>query len=134
MRFTLITPGRVLADEPAAAAVRAEDASGQFGIWPHHADFLTTLAVAVLSWRDQAGTTRFAALRGGVLMVASGDVRVATPEAVLADDLAQLAAGTLARLASDQAAERRARQVASRCEQQVLAELARDSRRERGLA
>lgn len=128
MRLTLITPGRVLVDEADVAAIRGEDASGQFGILPQHADFLATLIVSVLSWRSANGTTTYAALRGGVLTVEGGDVRVATPEAVLAASLDSLAAETLARLARDQAAEQRAHQVVTRCEQRVLAELAREVR------
>ena len=37
--------------------VSAEDASGGFGIQPHHADFLTTLSVGVVSWRSSRRCT-----------------------------------------------------------------------------
>jgi F-type H+-transporting ATPase subunit epsilon len=128
MRLTLITPGQVLVDEPAVAAIRAEDASGHFGILPQHADFLTSLTVSVLTWRSEAGKTSFAAVRGGLLTVEHGEVRVATPEAVLADSLDSLEADILARLTRNEAAEQRAHQVVRRCELQVLAELAREIR------
>jgi F-type H+-transporting ATPase subunit epsilon len=131
MRLTLIIPARVLLDLDQVASVRAEDASGQFGIWPHHADLITVLTVSVLSWRRLDGGADFAAVRGGVLTVAGGEVRVATPEAVLADSLDALAAGTLARLRSDQQAEERAHRVMARCERQLLAELARAGAPER---
>lgn len=128
MRLTVITPACVLVDQADVAAIRAEDASGQFGILPQHADFLTTLTVSVLSWRGADGATTYAALRGGVLTVERGEVRVTTPEAVLASSLDSLAADTLDRLARDQAAEQRTHQVVARCEQQILAELAHEVR------
>jgi F-type H+-transporting ATPase subunit epsilon len=31
--------------------LRAEDASGSFGILPGHAPFLTALAISIVSWR-----------------------------------------------------------------------------------
>ena len=34
--------------------LRAEDDTGAFGILPGHADFLTVLAVSVVTWRDDA--------------------------------------------------------------------------------
>ena len=43
-------------------SVRAEDASGSFGILPGHADFLTSLAPSVVRWRRRDGRAAF--LRG----------------------------------------------------------------------
>lgn len=109
MRLRIVTPLSVIVDEE-AESLRAEDASGSFGIRPGHAPFLTALAVSILSWKT-AGVERFCALRGGVLTVTGdtiGDttVAVATREAVPGEDLATLDAEVLARFQSDADEER----------------------------
>ncbi len=48
MRLRIITPLAVVVDEDGVLALRAEDASGSFGILPGHADFLTSLAISVV--------------------------------------------------------------------------------------
>ena len=91
MRLIVSTPLAVVLDTDNVAHVRAEDASGAFGILLRHADFLTTLAVSVLTWRDTQGREHHVAVRGGMLAVRGGDlVSVATPEAVAGDDLQRL--------------------------------------------
>jgi len=50
MRLRIITPLFVVVDEDGVLALRAEDATGSFGILPRHADFLTRLAISVVSW------------------------------------------------------------------------------------
>ncbi|TDE41053.1 F0F1 ATP synthase subunit epsilon [Antarcticimicrobium sediminis] len=105
MRLRIVTPLSVVVDEE-ADSLRAEDASGSFGIWPGHAPFLTALTVSILSWK-KAGVERFCALRGGVLTVTGGStVAVATRAAVAGDDLATLDAQVLARFKADDDAER----------------------------
>ncbi|MEJ0047670.1 MAG: hypothetical protein WDN04_17260 [Rhodospirillales bacterium] len=61
MRLRITTPLALAVDEPDVRAVRAEDASGGFGILPHHADFLTRLAMSVLSWERADGTRHYCA-------------------------------------------------------------------------
>lgn len=91
MRLTVTTPLQVVLSEE-AVSIRAEDASGGFGIQPGHADFLTVLPASVLRWRG-AGDWHYCALRGGVLRVSGGDrVEIACREAVPGDDLARLEA------------------------------------------
>jgi F-type H+-transporting ATPase subunit epsilon len=105
MRLRIVTPLSVVVDED-ADSVRAEDASGSFGIRPGHAPFLTALAVSIVSWKT-AGRERFCALRGGVLTVTGGStVAIATREAVAGDDLATLDAQVLARFQSEADEER----------------------------
>jgi F-type H+-transporting ATPase subunit epsilon len=78
-------------DAEDAAHVRAEDETGAFGILPGHADFLTALAVSVVTWRDQRGMEHYIAVRGGMLEVRGGNtVVIAAREAVCSDDLHQL--------------------------------------------
>lgn len=105
MRLRIVTPLSVVVDED-AISLRAEDASGSFGILPGHAPFLTALAVSIVSWRT-SDAEHFCALRGGVLTVGNGsDVDIATREAVTGDDLATLGADVLARFRSDADDER----------------------------
>ena len=105
MRLRIVTPLSVVVDED-ADSLRAEDASGSFGIRPGHAPFLTALAISILSWKT-AGAERFCALRGGVLSVTRGStVAIATREAVASDDLATLDSDVLARFQSDADEER----------------------------
>ena len=53
MRLRIITPLSVVVDEDGVLALRAEDATGSFGILPRHADFLTSLAISVVSWESE---------------------------------------------------------------------------------
>jgi len=97
MKLSISTPFSRLLDEAEVVSVRAEDASGLFGILPGHADFLTVLRVSVLQWRDPREQEHFVAVRGGMLSVQGGDrITVATPEAVSGDDLHRLEAEVLA--------------------------------------
>jgi F-type H+-transporting ATPase subunit epsilon len=107
MRLRIVTPLDVVVDQDGVTAVRAEDASGGFGILSGHADFLTSLAVGVVRWTGADGRRGFCAVRRGVLSVAGGrDVSVATREAVAGDDLATLDRTVLARFRDDMEAER----------------------------
>lgn len=105
MRLTVTTPLSVVVDEE-VDSVRAEDASGSFGILPGHAPFLTALAISIVSWKHAEGE-RFCAVRGGVMTVTGGAVvAIATREAVTGDNLATLDAEVLARFRSDADAEK----------------------------
>lgn len=107
MRLRITTPLAVVVDEPGVLALRAEDATGSFGILPHHADLLTSLAVSVVSWRCAAGSRRFCAVRRGVLSMTKGqEIAIATREAVPGDDLATLEQTILKRFSDDLEAER----------------------------
>ncbi len=70
MRPRIITPLTVVADDEGAQALRAEDASGSFGILARHADFLTSLALSVVGWGSGDGQSHSCAVRYGVLSVA----------------------------------------------------------------
>ncbi|HUS96354.1 MAG TPA: F0F1 ATP synthase subunit epsilon [Hyphomicrobiaceae bacterium] len=109
MRLRIITPLSVVVDED-IDSLRAEDASGSFGVQPGHAQFLTALAISIVSWR-KAAVERFCALRGG-LMTVGGEksshtlIDIATREAVTGDDLTTLDREVLARFQSENDAER----------------------------
>jgi F-type H+-transporting ATPase subunit epsilon len=107
VRLRIITPLELVVDEVAVSAVRAEDATGSFGILAGHANFLTSLAVSVVEWKRIDGTRRYCAVRRGMLSVSGGtDVAVATREAIANDDLKTLDATVLARFRADIELER----------------------------
>jgi F-type H+-transporting ATPase subunit epsilon len=107
MRLRIVTPLELIVNEDAVAAVRAEDATGSFGILAGHADFLTSLTISVVDWRRANGTRGFCAVRRGMLSIARGDdVAIATREAIAGDDLATLDATVLARFRADIEQER----------------------------
>jgi len=90
LHLVITTPMAVLADTE-VTAVRAEDASGGFGILPGHADLLTVLPDSVVRWRNRAGSLRYCALHSGVLTVTGGrEIAIACREGQLGDDLAEL--------------------------------------------
>lgn len=115
MRLLITDPTEVIADHADVISVRAEDASGSFGILDRHADLLTVLPISVLAWRHADGHTGFCALRRGVLTVRGGkEVSVATRQAQLGTDLDTLEQAVLARFRAEAEAERSARVAATR--------------------
>jgi len=98
MKLKIVSPVDVIVDEENVTAVRAEDASGGFGILQGHTDFLTVLAVSVVSWTRNDGTEGHAAVRGGVMEAHDGEtISVATREAVVGASLGSLRDEVLAR-------------------------------------
>lgn len=133
IHLLLTSLGAVVAEVRGVRAVRAEDASGAFALWPGHADFLTVLGVGVLSWRigpaEGEGAWRHVALRRGVLTLRRGcELSIATREAVPGEDLKQLEDEVLRRLAQRQHAEDEARRQSRQLEIQALRELVRPLR------
>jgi F-type H+-transporting ATPase subunit epsilon len=107
MRLRIVTPLAVVVEEDGVQALRAEDASGGFGIMPGHADFLTSLTISVVTWKRRDGKPRFCAVRRGVLTVAAGEeIGIATREAVLGDDYTRLDQDVLRRFRADFEVER----------------------------
>jgi F-type H+-transporting ATPase subunit epsilon len=107
MKLRIVTPLSVVVDEDRVLAMRAEDASGSFGILQGHADFLTSLAISVVSWKSKDAVAHYCAVRRGVLSVTNGrNIVIATREAVTGDDLATLDKIVLARFEADQESER----------------------------
>lgn len=125
MKLRIITPLAVVVEEANLMSLRAEDASGGFGIQPGHAGFLTSLTVSVVSWKGAAGTQHYCAVRGGVLSVgpATGggqEIAIATREAVTGDDLATLDRTVLARFRADTEAEHTERVESTRRQLDVI--------------
>jgi F-type H+-transporting ATPase subunit epsilon len=110
MELVIATPTAIVVNADNVHYVRAEDSTGAFGIQSGHADFLTALAISVLTWRDDAGLEHYAAVRGGVLRVRQGrSVEVATREAILGDNLKNLREGVLAHMSKHAETEQAAR-------------------------
>ena len=92
---------------------------------PGHADFLTTLSICVVRWRNGAGE-HYVAVRGGVLRVREGKlVEIATREAVVSDDLGHLRNEVLATMAQNVEAERSARSGVLGLEQAAIRQIYR---------
>lgn len=97
MNLTVTTPLAIVIKADNVVHVRAEDDTGAFGILRGHADFLTALAISVVSWRDQEGAEHHIAVRGGMLAVSGGNtIAIATREAIADDDLHRLESEVLA--------------------------------------
>lgn len=132
MRLVVVTPQALVVDRD-VVHVRAEDASGSFGVLDHHADLLTALAVSVLAYRDLARREHFIALRGGILTVTGRQrIEVLSREAVASDDLEQLEHDVLARFRRTAADEERARHGVGRLEAALLSRMSEYLHTERG--
>ena len=132
MKLTITTPLAIITEANNVAHVRAEDETGAFGILPGHADFLTVLAVSVVSWRDQDGTAHHLAVRGGMLEVNNGEaITIATREAVADDDLHRLETEVLASFQRRTEEELTARTDAQRLYLAAIRQICRFLRSER---
>ncbi len=90
-------------------SLRAADATGQFGLWPGHEQFLTLLVPCVLTYQDADGREGYAAADGGIVLLGKNRLAVVTREAVMADRLEEVADAAAAMLQARQSRERAAR-------------------------
>jgi F-type H+-transporting ATPase subunit epsilon len=128
MRLVITTPMAVVADIGDVVHVRAEDETGSFGILVHHDEFLTALAVSVVSWRQASGREGHCAVRGGVLSISDGEeVAIATRQAVMGDDLGHLADKVVAELKREAEQDEAAWTHSARMRLRVLRELSRST-------
>lgn len=110
MKLVITTPTAIVVNADNVSYVRGEDSTGAFGIQPGHADFLTALAISVLTWRSGTGLEHSAAVRGGVFRVRNGNsVELATREAVLGQNLRDLRETVLAQMTKNAETEQTAR-------------------------
>jgi F-type H+-transporting ATPase subunit epsilon len=124
MRLCITTPLAVVVDEDEILSLRAEDATGSFGILPRHADFLTSLAISIVSWQSGDEKRHYCAVRRGVLSVNAGrDIAIATREAVTGDDLATLDQKVLGRFRADIEAERTERVESTRLQLDAIRQI-----------
>lgn len=133
LRLMVTTPLEVVLNEADVQHVRAEDASGSFGILSGHADMLTALTASVVCWRDRSLREHFVAVRGGLLRVSGGDtVEIASREAAPGDDLAKLEEVVLTRYREVAEAEQAARSQAARLQTAAIHQIIRFLRGRRG--
>lgn len=138
MKLRIFTPLSVVVDEAEVQALRAEDASGSFGILPRHADFLTSLVISVVSWTRGDGARAYCAVRRGVLTVTGGgDIAIATREAVAGSNLVTLDKTVLSQFRADLETERAEHVESTRLQlnaiRQIIGRLRSDGRRGAGL-
>jgi F-type H+-transporting ATPase subunit epsilon len=125
LRLTIATPSQVWFDGVEIVCLRAEDASGSFGIRTGHADFVTQLTSSVVRWTGTDNVSRYCAVSGGVLLVLGGAmVSIACREAIPGESLEDLEAIVRRRHADEDEAARRARveqmQLHARAVRQIL--------------
>jgi F-type H+-transporting ATPase subunit epsilon len=126
MRLLVTTPVSVAVDADDVRHVRAEDATGAFGILPGHADFVTVLTVSVITWQDHEDRIHHVAVRRGVLTVRDGNlVEVASRDAVGEDTLARLGSAVLDRFRDEARAEDESRIAATRLQLAAIRQIQR---------
>ena len=129
LHLIIATPARVLFDSTEVVALRAEDATGSFGILPGHAAFLTVLTPSVLRWHAADGVEQFCAVKEGVLRVSGGDeISIACREGVMGSSgtsIEALEAQVDAARAAQLDAVRRARVDETRLHAQAVRQLLR---------
>ncbi len=104
--------------------MRAEDATGGFGILPGHADFLTSLVISIVRWTGTDGVRRYCAVRRGLLSVTAGrEIAVATREAIPGDDIATLDETVLDRFRADIEMERTQRVESTRLQLNAIRQI-----------
>lgn len=92
LHLLIATPQQILVDCADVVSLRGEDASGGFGLLPGHVDYLTVLEPTVLRWRRASGERGYCAVRGGVLSLSGGELRIACREGIVGEHLDELAA------------------------------------------
>ncbi len=129
MRLRIVTPLSIAVDLDDVDSIRAEDESGGFGIPPGHADFITALAVSVVSWRQADGHWSHCAIRGGSLSAEGGkSVTVTSREAIVGDDLESLDKVVLARFVAEADAERKEHADSTRMQLAAIRQIMRHLR------
>lgn len=93
LRVEIVTPLERVAELDGIESLRAEDASGDFGIKAGHSDLVTVIDAGVIRWRAPKSGWTYCVIRGGVLTVTGGElVSVACRFAVVGDHLPDLQA------------------------------------------
>ncbi|MEG6508969.1 F0F1 ATP synthase subunit epsilon [Methyloligella sp. 2.7D] len=133
MKLQIVTPLEIAADIDDVVSLRADDPTGSFTIWPHHADFLTTLAITVVEWKTGSGGTGHVAVRGGILRVEAGErIEIATRQAISGPTLEKLGPAVLDELRDEAEAEAKTRTGAARLHMGLMRQLNRYLQTRRG--
>jgi F-type H+-transporting ATPase subunit epsilon len=123
MKLSIATPLAIVVDAQDVTYVRAEDETGAFGILPSHADFLTSLSISVVTWR-QGEQEEYVAVRGGTLVVRGGDhVCIVTREAIRDERLSTLANAILSRMRDEETSEQASHLAGTRMEMAAMRQI-----------
>ena len=115
MNLKIMLPSRVLVDESVSKII-AEGEEGSFCLLPRHIDFVSALDAGILSFWDDQGAERCAALDHGILVKSGDVVRVSSRSGVLGTDLASLREEVEAQFRELNEHERRAQSALARLE------------------
>lgn len=88
--LTILLPNRVLLSAP-MNRLGGEAANGSFVVLPRHIDFVTALVPGILYFQQPEEQTRYVAIDDGILVKQAASVWVSVSQAILGDDLDQLA-------------------------------------------
>lgn len=89
MRLRVMTPARILVDEP-VYKVKAEAQDGAFTLLPRHIDFLAALVPGLIYFETEDGAHEYLAADEGILVKCGDLVRISTLNAVRGADLGHL--------------------------------------------
>jgi len=130
LHLLIATPQQILVDCADVVSLRGEDASGGFGLLPGHVDYLTVLEPTVLRWRRAGGERGYCAVRGGVLSLSGGELRIACREGIVGERLDELAARVQEAREAQRDSARRARVEHLRLHTRAVRQLVRYLRAE----
>lgn len=119
MRLRIVLPDRLRLDAEVRRIV-AEAPDGAFGLLPNHIDFVSALAPGILVYEDPEGREHYAGIQAGTLVKIGDEVRVATANAVLGDDLESLQRRARDVFREAEERERAARSALARLEAQMV--------------
>lgn len=88
--LTILLPNRVLLSVP-MNRLGGEATNGSFVVLPRHIDFVTALVPGILYFQQPEEQTRYVAIDDGILVKQAASVWVSVSQAILGDDLDQLA-------------------------------------------
>jgi F-type H+-transporting ATPase subunit epsilon len=115
MNLKIFELSRILLDTKVRKVI-AEDFNGYFGLLPRHIDFITGLAPGILTYEQEDGNIRYAALNEGVLVKTGPDIFVSTSRAILGYDLPGLEDLLQKEFLIEDERERKVRTAAARLE------------------
>lgn len=115
MKLQVMLPSRILIDRE-VKKVGAESVHGGFVILPRHIDFATSLTPGLVSFVDTAGDEHFLAVDEGVCVKRGDTLFIATSNAIIGPELAELKAAVQADFRTLDQQERSARRALARLE------------------
>lgn len=119
MHLKLLTPAKVMIDQPVKKII-AEGTHGSFCLLPQHIDFLAVLVPGLLTYLDEVGHERFAAVGEGVLVKQGEQVLVSSPQATVGGELQQLKAMVREKYAQQDEGQRAAHAASAKLEASFL--------------